>query len=80
MPNTAPDTEGGMRTREMGLAIVMLKLVGAGVRKCGYDLTFTLKTNHSRDLGWFIMYIKYERQHGYVKGSSYDSLAVEEAS
>ena len=80
MPNTAPDTEGGMRTREMGLAIVMLKLIGAGVRKCGYDLTFTLKTNHSRDLGWFIMYIKYGRQHGYVKGSSYDSLAVEEAS
>ena len=69
-----------MRTREMGLAIVMLRPVGAGVRKCGYDLVFTLKTNHSRDLGWFITYLKYGSQHGFVKVSPYDSLAVEEAS
>lgn len=32
-----------VRSREMGLAIVMLKLVGSGVRKCGYDLVSTLK-------------------------------------
>ena len=38
----------------MGLAIVMLKLIGLGVRKCGYDLAFTLKTSHSRDLGWLL--------------------------
>lgn len=66
-----------MRTREVGLATVMLKLIGFGVRKCGYDLAFTLKTNHSMDLGWFIMYIKYGSHHGFVKGSLYDSLAVE---